>query len=108
MTRPMRLQTLAVHGGEEPQDHLGALSTPLYHASVYAFPSAAEGADITKVGDRATSTAASEIQRRRQPRQRSRRSREARPRCSPRPEWRRCRPRCSLSSALATMSVVAR
>jgi methionine-gamma-lyase len=46
MTHPMRLQTLAVHGGEEPQRHLGALSTPLYHASVYAFPSAAEGAEI--------------------------------------------------------------
>ena len=40
------IATLAVHAGEAPCEHRGALSTPIYRAAVYAFPSAGEGADI--------------------------------------------------------------
>ena len=35
--------TLAVHGGEERDSHFGALSTPIYPASVFAFSDADEG-----------------------------------------------------------------
>lgn len=38
--------TDAVHAGKDRQNHLGALSTPIYHASVFAFPNAEEGAAI--------------------------------------------------------------
>lgn len=54
MTRPMRLQTLAVHGGEEPQNHLGALSTPLYHASSMPYLPRPKAPTSAKVGGRAT------------------------------------------------------
>jgi methionine-gamma-lyase len=38
--------TLAVHAGEDREAHFGALSVPIYNASVYAFPDAEEGAAI--------------------------------------------------------------
>jgi methionine-gamma-lyase len=40
------LYTTVVHAGESPQAHLGALSTPVYHAAVYAFPDAEQGSAI--------------------------------------------------------------
>jgi methionine-gamma-lyase len=39
-------ETLAVHGGEERDSHYGALSTPIYPASVFAFSDADEGIAI--------------------------------------------------------------
>ncbi|HEY2866118.1 MAG TPA: PLP-dependent aspartate aminotransferase family protein [Pyrinomonadaceae bacterium] len=38
--------TLAVHAGEEREAHFGAVSVPVYNASVYAFPDAEEAASI--------------------------------------------------------------
>ena len=38
--------TLAVHAGEDRESHFGALSVPVYNASVYAFSDAEEGAAI--------------------------------------------------------------
>src|SRR5512144_915385 len=38
--------TLAVHAGEDREAHHGALSIPIYNASVYAFTDAEEGAAI--------------------------------------------------------------
>ena len=38
--------TLSVHAGEDLDDHFGALSVPIYSASVFAFPDADEGAAI--------------------------------------------------------------
>ncbi|MCA1589297.1 MAG: PLP-dependent aspartate aminotransferase family protein, partial [Acidobacteria bacterium] len=38
--------TLAVHGGEDRQDHYGALSVPIYPASVFAFSDVDEGTAI--------------------------------------------------------------
>jgi methionine-gamma-lyase len=38
--------TLAVHAGEERSEYYGALSVPIYPASVYAFPDADEGAAV--------------------------------------------------------------
>ena len=38
--------TLAVHAGEDRDAHFGALSVPVYNASVYAFTDAEEGAAI--------------------------------------------------------------
>jgi len=38
--------TLAVHAGEDLDEHFGALSVPIYPASVFAFPDADEGAVI--------------------------------------------------------------
>ena len=38
--------TLAVHAGEDRDSHFGALSVPVYNASVYAFSDAEEGAAI--------------------------------------------------------------
>lgn len=38
--------TSAVHAGENHEQHYGALSAPIYPASVYAFPNADEGAAI--------------------------------------------------------------
>src|SRR5689334_9675423 len=38
--------TLAVHAGEDREAHHGALSVPVYNASVYAFSDAEEGASI--------------------------------------------------------------
>lgn len=38
--------TLAVHAGEDRSDNYGALSVPIYPASVFAFPDADEGAAI--------------------------------------------------------------
>jgi len=38
--------TLAVHAGEDREAHFGAVSVPVYNASVYAFPDAEEGAAI--------------------------------------------------------------
>jgi methionine-gamma-lyase len=40
------LFTKAVHAGDDPSSHFGALSVPIYPASVYAFPDADEGAAI--------------------------------------------------------------
>ena len=40
------LYTTAVHAGSDPQSDQGALSVPVHHASVYAFPDAARGAAI--------------------------------------------------------------
>ena len=40
------IHTLAVHAGTDPEAHLGALSPPLFHASVYAYPDAETGAAI--------------------------------------------------------------
>jgi len=44
-TRPA-FTTRAVHAGESPADHLGALATPIYPASVHRFESAEQGAAI--------------------------------------------------------------
>jgi methionine-gamma-lyase len=38
--------TKAVHAGEDREKHFGALSVPIYNASIYAFPDAEEGAAI--------------------------------------------------------------
>jgi len=38
--------TLSVHAGEDLDDNFGALSVPIYSASVFAFPDADEGAAI--------------------------------------------------------------
>ena len=38
--------TLTVHAGEDRDSHFGALSVPVYNASVYAFTDAEEGAAI--------------------------------------------------------------
>lgn len=38
--------TMAVHAGDDPSSHFGALSVPIYPASVYAFTDADEGAAI--------------------------------------------------------------
>jgi len=38
--------TLAVHAGEDRDAHFGAVSIPVYNASVYAFPDAEQGAAI--------------------------------------------------------------
>ncbi|MEO6050521.1 MAG: PLP-dependent aspartate aminotransferase family protein [Pyrinomonadaceae bacterium] len=38
--------TKAVHAGDDRTEHFGALSVPIYPASVYAFPNAEEGAAI--------------------------------------------------------------
>ena len=38
--------TLAVHAGDDHDDHFGALSVPIYPASVYAFPDADEASAI--------------------------------------------------------------
>src|SRR6188474_863242 len=38
--------TLSVHAGEDLEAHFGALSVPIYPASVFAFPDAEEGAAI--------------------------------------------------------------
>jgi len=38
--------TLSVHAGEDLDEHHGALSVPIYPASVFAFPDADEGASI--------------------------------------------------------------
>jgi methionine-gamma-lyase len=40
------LNTLAVHAGDDLAAHFGAMSVPIYPASVYAFPDADEGAAI--------------------------------------------------------------
>src|SRR5213592_2850444 len=40
------IYTRAVHAGENHAEHFGALSVPIYPASVYAFPDADEGAAI--------------------------------------------------------------
>ena len=41
-----KFETLAVHGGEERDSHYGALSTPIYPASVFAFSDADDGIAI--------------------------------------------------------------
>ncbi len=38
--------TTVVHAGTDASANLGALSTPVYHASVFAFPDALQGAAI--------------------------------------------------------------
>ena len=38
--------TLAVHAGEDRDAHFGAVSVPVYNASIYAFPDAEEGSAI--------------------------------------------------------------
>ena len=38
--------TLSVHAGEQLNEHFGALSVPIYPASVFAFPDADEGAAV--------------------------------------------------------------
>ena len=40
------IYTKAVHAGDNHSEHYGALSVPIYQASVYAFPDADEGAAI--------------------------------------------------------------
>ncbi|KAA3616858.1 MAG: PLP-dependent transferase [Calditrichaeota bacterium] len=40
------IYTLAVHAGENPEKHLGAVNTPLYNSSVFIFPNAERGAQI--------------------------------------------------------------
>ncbi len=40
------MSTLAVHAGEDHEKHFGALSVPIYPASVYAFPDADEASAI--------------------------------------------------------------
>lgn len=40
------IYTQAVHAGEDSESHLGALSTPIYNASVFEFPDAEQGAAI--------------------------------------------------------------
>lgn len=42
----MSMFTKTVHAGEDHSEHYGALSVPIYPASVYAFPDADEGAAI--------------------------------------------------------------
>lgn len=41
-----QIETQAVHAGFESDDHFGAVSTPIYMASTYAFPNAEQGAAI--------------------------------------------------------------
>ncbi len=45
MSKPS-ISTLAVHAGENHDDNFGALSVPIYPASVYAFPNADEASAI--------------------------------------------------------------
>lgn len=40
------IYTIAVHAGEDPERHLGALSVPVYRSAVFAFPNAEQGAAI--------------------------------------------------------------
>ncbi|HET8629465.1 MAG TPA: PLP-dependent aspartate aminotransferase family protein [Thermomicrobiales bacterium] len=40
------LYTAAVHAGEAPREHLGALAVPIYQAAVFTFPDAEQGAAI--------------------------------------------------------------
>ncbi|MBK8812791.1 MAG: PLP-dependent transferase [Acidobacteria bacterium] len=40
------IETIAVHAGEDPQLHAGAVSVPIYNASVFAFSDADEAAAI--------------------------------------------------------------
>src|SRR6476469_6874242 len=40
------IYTTAVHAGDDHSEHFGALSVPIYPASVFAFPDADEGAAI--------------------------------------------------------------
>ncbi len=42
----LSISTLAVHAGEDPSEHFGALSVPIYPASIYAFPDADEASAI--------------------------------------------------------------
>jgi methionine-gamma-lyase len=46
MANNTSIYTQAVHAGEDHAEHHGALSVPIYPASVYAFPDADEGAAI--------------------------------------------------------------
>ncbi len=41
-----RIRTVAVHAGSAPGDSFGALSVPIYQASLFTFPNAEEGAAI--------------------------------------------------------------
>lgn len=36
-------ETLAVHAGEDPASHMGALSTPIYQTALHVFPNAQDG-----------------------------------------------------------------
>src|SRR5687768_12822435 len=45
MSRPT-IFTVAVHAGDDHEQNFGALSVPIYPASVYAFPDADEAAAI--------------------------------------------------------------
>lgn len=36
-------ETLAVHAGEDPASHMGALSTPIYQTALHVFPNAEDG-----------------------------------------------------------------
>ena len=33
----MNFKTLAIHAGHDPQEHLGAVMTPIYQTSTFAF-----------------------------------------------------------------------
>lgn len=44
--RDTSINTAVIHAGTTPGEQLGALSTPVYHASVFAFPDAEQGAAI--------------------------------------------------------------
>jgi len=41
-----QIYTTAVHAGENPEAHQGAISVPVYNAAVFAFPDAEQGAAI--------------------------------------------------------------
>lgn len=41
-----RIYTTAVHAGDDPELHQGAISVPVYNAAVFAFPDAEQGAAI--------------------------------------------------------------
>lgn len=46
MSEEDRIFTKAVHAGDEPGAHLGALSVPIYQAAVFSFPDAEQGSSI--------------------------------------------------------------
>jgi O-acetylhomoserine/O-acetylserine sulfhydrylase-like pyridoxal-dependent enzyme len=41
----MKFKTLAIHAGHEPKEHLGAVTTPIYQTSTFAFRGVGEPAD---------------------------------------------------------------
>ena len=40
---PKAFETTVVHAGEDPERHLGSLSTPIYQTALHVFPNAEDG-----------------------------------------------------------------